>query len=418
MDTTNPSDDDVVITNDSLIVDDSINAAKKKRRNILSAAINKSFKFIKANHLLSRDEYPAEINEFYELTTNDGMHKELRCFMWQRSIFYTKAYFGSHAFHLRWFTITPNRIVSVPNRQEPEKHIIVYPLFDEIQIDADRLIINLVHPVEGRRDFTLMAPSKAIFDAVIIGLEEYMKATRPLRLQGMKELDEGEEDDPDNLMTSAVFDADEHVELIDLPPNASKFELALWYSVIPLRYIMHYTLPDVRHLDHHGQIQKSVSYAYLSSICSLTWLIIGSFAMVTSLEALAALLGISDAIMGVTLSAAGTSLPAYIASRVAAEKGWGNQAVANVFGSNTFNICVGLGLPWVIYIAVNGFEPYHDLENEGILESILVMAGVLLIFVILMIARNFVLVRWHANLFIGLYVVYIAYSISQVYWSK
>ncbi|KAL7530232.1 hypothetical protein ACHAXR_003376 [Thalassiosira sp. AJA248-18] len=404
------SDENIVITNSSLSSNckNAANNSIKKKRSILSAAIHKSFQLIKANHLLCRDDYPVEINDVYELTSNEGSH-EIGCFMWQRSIFYTKAYFGSHAFHLRWFAITPQRIVSMPDRQEPDKHVIVYPLFDEIHVDERRLIIYIVNPLEGRRDFTLMAPSKAIFDAVVQGFEQYMNATQPLRLQGMTELDDG--DETQKVLAASVdkrdIDADPHVELIELPRNASMFELALWVSLFPLRLIMHYTLPDVRHLDHHGQPQKSISYAYLSTISCLIWLILGSYVMVTSLESLAALMGIPDAIMGVTLSAAGTSMPAYIASRMAAEKGFGNAAVANVFGSNTFNICVGLGLPWVIFISVIGFEPYHDLENEGVLESILIMAGVLLIFVVLMISSNFVLVKWHANLFIGLYCVYI-----------
>ena len=46
--------------------------------------------------------------------------------------------------------------------------------------------------------------------------------------------------------------------------------------------------------------------------------------MVASLEDLAEQIGISNAIMGVTLSAAGTSLPAYIASRIAGEFGFNN----------------------------------------------------------------------------------------------
>ncbi|KAL9184774.1 hypothetical protein ACHAXT_012744 [Thalassiosira profunda] len=138
--------------------------------------------------------------------------------------------------------------------------------------------------------------------------------------------------------------------------------------------------------------------------------------MVASLESLAALVGLPDEIMGVTVSAAGTSLPAYIASRIAAEKGFGNQAVANVFGSNTFNICVGLGVPWAIFVAVHGFESYHDLASDGTVESLLVMAGALLLFVALMALTNCVLVKWHADLFIGLYVAYIVYSIGQVYW--
>ncbi|KAL7552629.1 hypothetical protein ACHAWF_015862 [Thalassiosira exigua] len=41
------------------------------------------------------------------------------------------------------------------------------------------------------------------------------------------------------------------------------------------------------------------------------------------------------------------------------------------------------------------------------------MFCVLLIFVVLMISTNFVLVKWHANLFIGLYFLYIAYAIGS-----
>jgi Ca2+/Na+ antiporter len=133
--------------------------------------------------------------------------------------------------------------------------------------------------------------------------------------------------------------------------------------------------------------------------------------MVASLENLAKEMGISNAVMGVTLSAAGTSLPAYIASRIAAEKGFGNQAIANVLGSNTFNIAIGLGLPWAMYIAATGFEPYHDLENDGIEESMLILAGTLILFVSLLISTDFTLLKWHADLFIVLYVLYIVYSV-------
>lgn len=135
--------------------------------------------------------------------------------------------------------------------------------------------------------------------------------------------------------------------------------------------------------------------------------------MVTSLESLAQRIGISNEVMGVTLSAAGTSLPAYIASRIAAERGFGNQAVANVFGSNTFNIAIGLGLPWAIYIAVNGLEPYQDLANEGILQSMVILAGTLILFLVLMITSGFVLQKWHADLFMLLYSIYIMYAVMS-----
>ena len=323
--------DDILISSSSLASEEGGNDAnsfdaqrnniKKKKRGLISAAIHKSFKLIKANHILCRDDYPVEINDVYELTNNEGSH-EIGCFLWQRSMFYTKAYFGSHAFHLRWFTITLRKVASVPDRQEPEKHAIVYPLFREVLVDKRRLIVNIVHPVEGRQDFILMAPSRAIFDAVVKGLEEYMATTQAFREQGMIELDDWDdgaaEGDGKNITAQKRrdIDADPHVDLIELPQNASKFELALWVSVYPLRLIMHYTLPELRHLDHHGQrVTISISRAYLSTFSCLVWLIAGSYVMVYSLEHLAALLGIPDTVMGVTISAAGTSLPAYIASR-------------------------------------------------------------------------------------------------------
>jgi Ca2+/Na+ antiporter len=69
------------------------------------------------------------------------------------------------------------------------------------------------------------------------------------------------------------------------------------------------------------------------------------------------------------------SLPDYMTNKVAAENGFGNQTVSNAFGSNTFNIMIGLDPPWTLYIAATGFEPYHGLRNEGIVESIITLAS-------------------------------------------
>lgn len=55
----------------------------------------------------------------------------------------------------------------------------------------------------------------------------------------------------------------------------------------------------------------------------LVWLVVGSLAMVSSLEQLADLMDVPPAVVGVTVSAAGTSLPNYVASKIAAEKGFG-----------------------------------------------------------------------------------------------
>jgi Ca2+/Na+ antiporter len=112
---------------------------------------------------------------------------------------------------------------------------------------------------------------------------------------------------------------------------------------------------------------------------------------------------------------AGTSLPNYVASKVAAENGFGNQAVSNAFGSNTFNIMVGLGLPWMLYTSFGThFEPYDGLKDDKILESIIILAVVLAVFVVFMLFSGFVIHKWHGIVFLIMYVAYVALAIIQV----
>jgi Ca2+/Na+ antiporter len=100
---------------------------------------------------------------------------------------------------------------------------------------------------------------------------------------------------------------------------------------------------------------------------------------------------------------------------VAAENGFGNQAVSNAFGSNTFNIMIGLGMPWMLYTSFGThFEPYHGLKDDQILQSIIIMALVLAVFVIFMLISGFVIRKWHGIVFVLMYVAYVTFAILQV----
>jgi cation:H+ antiporter len=76
----------------------------------------------------------------------------------------------------------------------------------------------------------------------------------------------------------------------------------------------------------------------------LTMLIMGSFAFVNGAEDLAIRLGVSPAIVGLTVVAVGTSLPEAATSIVAAWRGQGEIALGNVLGSNMFNLLAILGI--------------------------------------------------------------------------
>ena len=76
----------------------------------------------------------------------------------------------------------------------------------------------------------------------------------------------------------------------------------------------------------------------------LVLLVLGSDWLVTAAVAFAKAIGVSDLVIGLTIVAAGTSLPEVAASVAAALKGERDMAVGNIIGSNTFNILGCLGL--------------------------------------------------------------------------
>ncbi len=90
----------------------------------------------------------------------------------------------------------------------------------------------------------------------------------------------------------------------------------------------------------------------------LLFLILGSQLFVTSATAIARQIGISEAIIGLTIIAAGTSMPELATSVVAAVRRQPDIAVGNVVGSNIFNLLGILGLTAIIKpLSASGITP-------------------------------------------------------------
>ena len=103
-------------------------------------------------------------------------------------------------------------------------------------------------------------------------------------------------------------------------------------------------------------------------------------------------LGISQQVMGLTVLAAGTSVPDLLTSVAVAKQGFGDMAVSSSIGSNIFDILIGLPLPWLcegIYRMSLGEEPASKLAKEGTIAFSIVVLIVMLIMVIvtLMVAK-------------------------------
>lgn len=122
--------------------------------------------------------------------------------------------------------------------------------------------------------------------------------------------------------------------------------LLLLFFVIFMRYI--FSQAQESKQDRSGQSAgaKPQPKMWLSAIMvvgGLAALIYGGDLFVDKASAIARSWGVSDAIIGLTIVAAGTSLPELATSLVAAVKGNSGIAVGNVIGSNIFNIFLVLG---------------------------------------------------------------------------
>ena len=114
---------------------------------------------------------------------------------------------------------------------------------------------------------------------------------------------------------------------------------------------MFFTLRGVKdNKENEENIGKKMSTwkAALFIVLGLAALIGGSDVFVNGATAVASSLGVSEAVIGLTIVACGTSLPELATSVVAARKGNSGIAIGNVLGSNVFNILAILGITGVI----------------------------------------------------------------------
>ncbi len=143
--------------------------------------------------------------------------------------------------------------------------------------------------------------------------------------------------------------------------------------------------------------------ASLLVLIGLGALIYGGDRFVAGASGIAAALGMSEALIGLTIVAAGTSLPELATSIVAAIKGKPGIAVGNVIGSNIFNILLVLGLTAsVTPLPFNGIT----------LTDLLVMTIAPILFWIFgWKFGNRIIQRWEGAVLFLCYIAYMAYQI-------
>jgi cation:H+ antiporter len=154
----------------------------------------------------------------------------------------------------------------------------------------------------------------------------------------------------------------------------------------------------------YGRTRSSTAANLAFVGAGLVLLVLGSRWLVNGAVAFAQAFGMSELVIGLTIVAAGTSLPEVATSILAALRGERDIAVGNVVGSNLFNILSVLGLSALVSPA--GLPAAPALLRFDLPVMIAVAVACLPVF-----ASGSVIARWEGALFFLYYVAYTAYLV-------
>ncbi|KGI21066.1 calcium/sodium antiporter [Hoylesella timonensis] len=149
-----------------------------------------------------------------------------------------------------------------------------------------------------------------------------------------------------------------------------------------------------------GKPFMSVVWIVVGLVC----LVFGSNLFVDAATVIARQLGVSDAVIGLTIIAGGTSFPELATSVVSARKGQSGIAIGNVLGSNVFNILLILGVTGVM----------SPMTLQGITTVDLTMLVVSMLMLWLFSFTKYTLARWEGALLTIVFIGYISYLVMGV----
>ncbi|XP_077443349.1 sodium/potassium/calcium exchanger 1-like isoform X2 [Stigmatopora argus] len=195
----------------------------------------------------------------------------------------------------------------------------------------------------------------------------------------------------------------EENEPLTLDWPSSRRKQLTYLLLLPVVFPLWLTLPDVRN-------PASKKYFAFTFIGTILWIAVFSYLMVWWAHQVGETIGITEEIMGLTILAAGTSIPDLITSVIVARKGLGDMAVSSSVGSNIFDITVGLPVPWLLYSLMHNGQPV-TVSSNGLFCAI-VLLFLMLLFVIISIATC----HWKMSRMLGftmftLYFVFLVLSV-------
>lgn len=162
--------------------------------------------------------------------------------------------------------------------------------------------------------------------------------------------------------------------------------------------------PYMRELRAEAEAPGPLPRAVLLVLIGLACLVGGGKLSEWGAVKFATWLGLSQALIGLTIVAFATSLPELATALIACRKGHDDLAVGNVVGSNVFNLLWVLGFTAVVApVAVPDRHGWQDLT---------VMLGITIVLALMSLTGRKI-VRWEGAVLLGMYLAYIGWGVCR-----
>ncbi|KAL0277178.1 UNVERIFIED_CONTAM: hypothetical protein PYX00_004544 [Menopon gallinae] len=191
--------------------------------------------------------------------------------------------------------------------------------------------------------------------------------------------------------------------LFEWPYEQSCWQQIIWVAVWPMRIIFFVSIPDCER-------PKYKKWFALTFIMCIIWIGSLSYVVAWMITIIGDTLKIPDSVMGITFLAAGTSVPEAVSSVIVAKQGHGSMGISNSIGSNTFDILLCLGLPWLIkssFLPINPGRHFVGINSRGLEYSAISLLSSLLLLYATFYTNKFKLDRKVGQICLLMYAVFL-----------
>ncbi|KAJ6636530.1 Sodium/potassium/calcium exchanger 4 [Pseudolycoriella hygida] len=191
--------------------------------------------------------------------------------------------------------------------------------------------------------------------------------------------------------------------LIRFPSEESHFRQTMWYILWPIYFLFMLTIPDCER-------PRLKNWFPMTFLMCIIWIGSLSYLVAWMITILGDTFKIPDSVMGITFLAAGTSVPEAVSSVIVAKQGHGSMGISNSIGSNTFDILLCLGLPWLIkasFLPVKPGNHFVGINSAGLEYSAISLLSTLLMLYVAFSLNKFKLDRKVGHTCLLMYAVFL-----------